>query len=196
MLSRVLSRVKIGKDNPLTTAEVKLITEHVGWIKEWARRLWNRTPLLTVMSLDDAIQYAFLAAAVAAREFDPTRGFKFTTFLSRVIWDRLTHAAEVHALENIKIMQKTEREGLKRVGSNETKVKPVSLGRHTVNLGEDLDRLVDNLPSQYREVIRMRFFESMPIGEIAKIMHVERHAVTARIRRACAKLRGQIEKDL
>lgn len=62
-----------------------------------------------------------------------------------------------------------------------------AMSQHELRL--DLVRAIESLPTSYREVVVLRDFEELTIGEIAAKLNVSRDAVKGRLSRARALLR-------
>ena len=49
------------------------------------------------------------------------------------------------------------------------------------------------LPEKYREVILLRYYEDMAVGEIARVLGVPQPTISIRLKRACAQLQKRLE---
>ena len=49
------------------------------------------------------------------------------------------------------------------------------------------------LPQKYREVIVLRYYEDMAVGEIARVLGVPQPTVSVRLKRACVQLQKRLE---
>ncbi len=58
-----------------------------------------------------------------------------------------------------------------------------------VNMKMDILRLVGELPAKYREVIELRYFAGLKVGEIAEILRISETAASKRILRGLERLR-------
>lgn len=50
-----------------------------------------------------------------------------------------------------------------------------------------------DLPEKYREVILLRYYEDMAVGEIARVLGVPQPTVSIRLKRACQQLQKRLE---
>ena len=65
--------------------------------------------------------------------------------------------------------------------------------RFEINEAGALRRAVYELPSRYREVILLRYYEGFTVGEIARILGAPQPTVSIRLKRACKKLEQRLE---
>lgn len=78
---------------PLTSAERKLVEDHLEIAKFAAWAAIRETRGYTgCMSYEDLVSVAHYALCVAARDFDPNRGFLFSTYASRKAQGYIQHA--------------------------------------------------------------------------------------------------------
>ena len=56
-----------------------------------------------------------------------------------------------------------------------------------------LREAVFRLPVKYREVIVLRYYQDLSVGEIARVLGVPQPTVSIRLRRACAQLEKKLE---
>lgn len=63
-----------------------------------------------------------------------------------------------------------------------------------VNLRMDVLRFVGELPSKYREVIELRYFAGMKVGEIAGVLGISETAASKRILRGLERLRSSLSE--
>jgi RNA polymerase sigma-70 factor (ECF subfamily) len=56
-------------------------------------------------------------------------------------------------------------------------------------IGEEVQRAVRQLPGRYREVIVLRYFEEVPVDQIARALRTSKGSVEVRLSRARQKLR-------
>ena len=61
-------------------------------------------------------------------------------------------------------------------------------------LREIIDRVLDDLPYKYREAFILRYFEEMPIKEVAKVINESEAATKSRILRARLALRDELSE--
>jgi RNA polymerase sigma-70 factor (ECF subfamily) len=58
-----------------------------------------------------------------------------------------------------------------------------------------LSRLIEQLSRQYKDVLRLRYYEQMPYTEIASMTHTTPEKVRARFHRARKRLKAQMQDD-
>ena len=59
--------------------------------------------------------------------------------------------------------------------------------------GKKAMEYINRLPSEYKDVLFMRFVDDLTIAEIADVTHESKNTVTVRIHRGLAKLRVLLE---
>jgi RNA polymerase sigma-70 factor, ECF subfamily len=104
----------------------------------------------------------------------------------------------LRTLTNHKVAEFYRRRGRKQ----EPRLAPLSDAANRVTGGTSqtleerifLQRALQNLPENYREVILLRFAEDMQFNEIAEHTHQNLEAVKSLFRRAVTALRNQLEK--
>ena len=52
---------------------------------------------------------------------------------------------------------------------------------------------IEQVPEKYREVILLRYYEDMAVGEIARVLGVPQPTVSIRLKRACQQLQKRLE---
>lgn len=158
-----------------------------GLIWPLAKR-WAWSTISRGIDLEDLVQAGHKGVARAAQTFDPAKGVKFNTYA--MWWVRAYIREEARAMG--RLVRVPEKESLRalRVGSPYP-IRAVSLNcPESENLAESSsappdecddeetrDRIasaIGALPSRYRDVIRMRFFQDMTLADIGKEIGVGR----------------------
>ena len=166
---------------PLTPAEQALVEANRGLAIKFGRQCAQRGSDESAM--DDAVQEAMLALMRAARGFDPSRGFKFSTYASTsIIMDATKHRANAH----------------RRRIKSECDVYDYSPEDHREKpaCGLELAELaaaMASLDPRMRRVIEMRFRDGATLDEVGKAIGVTKECVRQIQLKATATLRKKIE---
>lgn len=95
--------------------------------------------------------------------------------------------------KNIKMMRDTEEFSIFSVIKDETPSIEAFLISDQVNF--DLHKIIDELPLDQQEVLRMRYFQDMSFKEIAEATNVSMNTSLGRMRYAISNIRKIIEKN-
>lgn len=95
--------------------------------------------------------------------------------------------------KNIKMMRDTEEFSIFSVIKDETPSIEAFLISDQVNF--DLHKIIDELPLDQQEVLKMRFFQDMSFKEIAEATNVSMNTSLGRMRYAISNIRKIIEKN-
>jgi RNA polymerase sigma factor (sigma-70 family) len=141
----------------------------------WAFRDW----------CDEAHAQGALAACLAERDFDPSRGIALEAFLYRRILDSVwtRHRQECRF---------GRRAGRADVVDHE----PLALWQTEPELLEEMTRALERLTEPERRLIRQLFWEGYSVRELARVLGVSQDLLRKRKNRALHKIRESFARCL
>jgi RNA polymerase sigma factor (sigma-70 family) len=126
--------------------------------------------------VEDLVQETFLAALVHGAAF---RGeCRPSTWLARIAMNR---CRSHHRWRRVRRWLPL---GLDRASD--------AAAGETVEAGEEVRRAVRRLPGKYREAIVLRYFEELPVDEMAEVLRLSRTAIEKRLSRARQRLKEML----
>lgn len=195
--------------NALTPEQQELVTDNVSLLHWVALRYFNRSPFLQsrFANSDDAVSAGAIGMVKAARLFDPSRGFKFSTYATNVIERCILRAAQEELVVRIPInffsranAGRAERFGRAADAALSCQSLPGDFEPETVDeMPEDYSRLherIGDLDGCEQAVIRMYFWEKLTLQAIGLEIGVKRERVRQIRDAAVAKLRGAMKLGL
>jgi RNA polymerase sigma factor (sigma-70 family) len=137
--------------------------------------------------IGDIVQDVFISVYQNARDFDATRRFSPWIY-------RIAHNAFVDALKR---RAKGPVYGLDfdRVVPHPIYVDPIETEKEKEEMRVLLEKHLDELPSEYREIIDLHYYEGFRYQEIADILHIPLGTVGIRLSRAKQRLKKGLTKD-
>ena len=136
---------------------------------------------------DDVFQETFLQVHLAARTFDPERTFKpwlFTIAANKARdWHRRQKRRRAVSLD---APTGAERDGARMVDLMESDeaAPPDSLGG--AEMRTEVKRIVDDMPTLYREVLQLNYFQRMSYQQISDVLGIPLGTVKSRLHAAVA----------
>jgi len=164
----------------VSTIEALLFAPEVRGMLEAAAHRATIADGVGILSGDDVASELQLKALQAALAFDPSRGFKFTTFLWPLIWGK--------AVDLRRRYGRQDRNGHSR---------PVALPvfEEALNIAEPatddigLPAMIAQLPLRERAAFLLREIGGIPAAEIGQTLNVSRGGAKALRRQAVRRLR-------
>lgn len=137
--------------------------------------------------IGDIVQDVFISVYQNAKDFDSTRRFSPWIY-------RIAHNAFVDALKK---RAKGPVYGLDfdRVVPHPIYEDPAESEKEKEEMRVLLEKHLEELPSEYREIIDLHYFEGFKYQEIADILHIPIGTVGIRLSRAKRRLRTGLDKD-
>jgi RNA polymerase primary sigma factor len=160
------------RDWRLTEAEARLVSDNSGLVYKFARRFGR------FAEEDDAVQEGFIALMRAAKKFDPSRGYRFSTYAVRSIINAL---AKLNQKPRPPVLDVQERD---LADSREARAGDGEL--------EELRRAMGELNARDQVVLRGRYFEDQTLEEVGAAVGVTRERVRQLQRRALDELREKL----
>lgn len=140
----------------------------------------------------DLAQEVFFKAYRSLARFDPT--FRFSTWLYRIASNRsidhLRRQAPILLSLNDPGESEKGTEGVSQLKSATRGPEDLLVSRE---LGEQISRAIDDLPSAYRELILLRHLQGMSYEDIARVKHLPLGTVKNRLFRAREILRKRLD---
>ena len=140
-------------------------------------------------AIGDVVQDVFIAAYQNIRSFDPSRRFSPWIY-------RIAHNAFVDALRR-KAKEPLSYDALEldRILPHPVYEDPEQKEKEVAELSVLLEKHLDSLPAQYREIIDLYYFEDFSYQEISDILHIPIGTVGIRLSRAKERLKGLFGKE-
>jgi len=164
-----------------------LIEECQGLVRSLASRIHHKVPSYVV--LDDLVAYGQVGLAEAARDFDPARGTRFSTFayyrIRGAIYDGLAKMSWFSRIEyghrrsrqmatHVLSWQDAEND-VSRLGSlvdDSTPTPPRVAILHEIN--QRLDELTKALPEEAGKLIHAAYFEGLDLQEAGRRLGISK----------------------
>lgn len=153
---------------PLTDSEKALVESCIGLAYSLARDYARKFPWKArlVGDADDLTQAAILGISAAARKFDPSRGFKFTTYCFDY--------ARAGILAAVKASEKQRRGLVDLADIDPAAAEPDGLDP---DAREAVGRAVQELRERRRDVIQGRFYREQTLEGLAEDMNITHERV-------------------
>jgi RNA polymerase sigma-70 factor, ECF subfamily len=149
-----------------------------------------RSVLRDASEIEDVIQQAHLSAFLHLDQFEGTA--RWSTWICRIAINEAL--ARLRQRGRFVDMDNVSEETMADISSTRTSdPERAAAGRE---LGELVERAIEQLPAMYRAVVIMREVEGMTTAETAAVLEVEPEVVKTRLHRARASLRAAIEEQV
>lgn len=141
---------------------------------------------------DDYFQETFIRVikTLKAKEYYDEKG-KFLPWVMRIANNLIVD--DFRKNKNIKMMRDTEEYSIFSIIKDETPSIESFLISNQVSF--DIRKIIDELPLDQQEVLKMRFFQDMSFKEIAEATNVSMNTSLGRMRYAISNMRKIIEKN-
>jgi RNA polymerase sigma-70 factor (ECF subfamily) len=137
---------------------------------------YGRKFLANPDNIEDIVQDVFISAYQNIRSFDATRRFSPWIY-------RIAHNAYVNALKKNSRMPVTLFD-FDALVSHTVYEDPVELEREQKQMKAMIEECLEKVPSKYKEVLLLRYYEDMDYKEIAEVLEVPTGTVSVRLMRA------------
>lgn len=194
----------------LTHEQMRLAAENIRLAYHEVNKQRRRHPTLRLIPLDDLNGIALLALCKAAKNFDPGKGYRFSTYACTVIKHDVQRASLQAAVirlpsrycypdvseEEIKIAERllattTVEECL----AADTRRRDLAAELDAEERRERLRRHIRRLPQPYRQAVRMRYFRKADSRRIAERLQVKRRTADEIVSRGMSMLKDRLLKD-
>lgn len=135
---------------------------------------------------NDIFQETFVKAITTIRQGKYAEAGKFFAWISRIAHNLIIDHYRQNKSESLVSVDDCESDILNRRDLADTNIED-SLVYEQIN--DDLHRLIDELPENQQEVLRMRYFKDMSFKEIADATNVSINTALGRMRYALINLR-------
>ena len=133
--------------------------------------------------VDDVVQEVFLSVLVNLKRF---RGeCRFSTWLTRIAINKCRSHGRWR-LRRLRLLPWGPRNQALPAASQECE------GDQSAHAGEEVCRVVNQLPAKYREPVVLRYFEELSVLEIGEALGLSANAVEVRLTRARQKLKRML----
>ena len=140
----------------------------------------------------DLLQETLMKTCVTLRDGRYSESGKFSAWLRRIAHNLIIDSFRKDKNENLVSCDEPEINILNNAGLSEGTIEN-SIVNHQIL--SDVRRLVDYLPDEQREVVKMRFYQDLSFKEIADITGVSINTSLGRMRYAIMNLRRIAEKN-
>ena len=181
---------------PLTPQQERLVLENRGLVY-WQAHRFDRQRARGRVDLEDLIGEGMIGLVNAARLYDPSEGFAFSTYALPAIYRRMDKFTDLEFAEMHASIQPLESREDGDEGQHGEHIPDVKAARRAEQ--REVAELVRWLLSRIREsdrvLIEGYFLEHMTFAQLAQRHGVSPQAIPARIRKALWKARGRVAKD-
>jgi len=140
---------------------------------------------------DDIFQETFVQAIVTLQQGRYNSDGKFSAWLTRIAHNLVIDQFRQERNENVISNDESEIDLFNNSAYSEGTIESRMVNTQVL---KDVRRLVDNLPHNQREVIYMRFYQSLSFKDIAEITGVSINTALGRVRYAVMNLRRMAEE--
>ncbi|MBE6303072.1 MAG: sigma-70 family RNA polymerase sigma factor [Prevotella sp.] len=140
---------------------------------------------------DDIFQETFVKAIVTLQQGRYNSDGKFSAWLTRIAHNLVIDQFRQERNENVISNDESEIDLFNNSAYSEGTIESRMVNTQVL---KDVRRLVDNLPHNQREVIYMRFYQSLSFKDIAEITGVSINTALGRVRYAVMNLRRMAEE--
>lgn len=179
------------------------VQEHLGLANLQANRVYEKFYLQDRYDYEDILQMCYVGLVKAARKFDETKGFKFSTFACKWMWGWVMS----NILRDKYYPAKEKYKHLKSFVYSTDAVVPNCEDKEMtyIDLISDPENEIENclnsmalkqalkkLPDKHRNVIYFRYFKNKTQTEIAKILGTDQANISRTEKAALKKLKEYI----
>lgn len=136
--------------------------------------------------IEDMVQNVFINAYQNIQSFDTS--LKWSSWIYRIAHNTFVNALRKNKTSFLSIDFDT-------LLSHPVYDDPDTKEREQKEVRILLDQGLDHIPSKYREVLILHYFEELPYKDIAEILKVPIGTIGIRIKRGKEMLKGEIDKD-
>jgi len=166
-----------------------------------ALRLYNALEDTRGIEPDDLIQQGYFAVVAAVRYYDPARGLKFATYLTRTLKTAFAEALGRRGSKRDALLQARSLDEplddsgeytlLDTIGdrAGQSNVEEWEESAYNRDLREALDNALDYLNDRHRQEIRRHYYFGQTYDSIGKLYGVNGNAVVGDIDRAFIQIR-------
>lgn len=164
------------------TQRNRLVEENLGLIGVALKKSGVLHLLHRVGGIDDAKQICAVTLMKAAKNFDSSRGIKFSTYavhsIVREIRRHINAGGVIHVPDAVFMRgDESMKESAKRAHTTKSLSPDFDALDHTPTRffddNEDVRKAVAKLPYDYRTIIRLSFFEDTPHYEICSLLKIK-----------------------
>ncbi|WP_187115251.1 sigma-70 family RNA polymerase sigma factor [Clostridium paraputrificum] len=176
------------------------VEEHLGLVYSICKKYKNST-----LGYDDAVGYGMLGLVKAAKNFDETLGYKFSTYATLRIRGEICQAIRDKA--GLIGSRKEKSEGRARVaipfslliteGEDEDKDMMFEIPTDdtfvdNIAVTSDIRTAISKLPKSEKEIIFKRFWEEKSQASISKELGISQAGISRRLRKALSSISADI----
>lgn len=153
----------------------------------------------TFVDEDDLTQCGYYAVLAAVKYYSPSAGYKFTTYLSKTLQKAFRQALDIPRRERhpeVSFSSLDELCGennntpmLTLIDSHDSSVIQVAESVYNQELRRELDKILEQLPESYREILTLRYFFGISYREQAETKGVTLQAIANQADAAIEKIR-------
>lgn len=138
----------------------------------------------------DLTQEIFVKVYLAIDRYDPK--YQFSTWLFRIAQNSAIDALRKKSIAEVSLTRPSDEEGGREREFADTGISPYRALKNK-QLGAAIDKAVENLPQDYRELIRLRHFAELSYEEIASMKKLPLGTVKNKLFRARNLLKNELD---
>ncbi|MBO4945435.1 MAG: sigma-70 family RNA polymerase sigma factor [Muribaculaceae bacterium] len=141
---------------------------------------------------DDIFQECFVKAIITIRQGHYSANGKFAQWIMRIAHNLIIDFYRQKKSENTVSVDCCETDILNRKELSDTNIEDFLVSSQ---INDDLHSLIDNLPSNQREVLGLHYYHDMSFKEIADATHVSINTALGRARYGLINIRRSAERN-
>lgn len=177
-------------------SEVARLVDENRSLVEWSVNRYLARHVVHGVEREDLVSWGMMGLLSAARAFDPSRGFRFSTLAALSIERAIIRGAMQAGNQSAGTLSLDEalNEGDAETRWIET-IRDDGAEREIARTEEmeELGRAMDRLRPEQQRLIRMHFFQGYSLADLARQWGTTRQAVAGQLRRALRSLRRGLE---
>ena len=159
-----------------------LITEHLNLVHWAAHKLRKRHSSVRRMEYEEVVSLGMVGLVMASKKFDPQRGFRFSTYAVRAIYQHMERGAMKNSRKNPTLLP-----------LKECALADPRQPRDRLMQREEVERCLKLLRKSDARLVRWKFLRGKSLREIGDHLGVSDQTICVRLSKAMRRLRELVD---